>query len=104
MIKSYLEFHDGAVRFAGTNLKAEYVARMHVEGGDTIDDVMAHYDLTRAEVHAALTYFHENRDALDAENERLLQEGLKRGDILHADFMARIEARQALLHNTDFRL
>ena len=78
-----ITFKDGEARIVGKeHLKAELVARMHVSGGATIDYVMAHYGLTQAQVHVALTYYYENREALDEAYEKSW-----------ADFRARVEAR-----------
>jgi len=56
------------------HLKAEMVARMVVDGDHSVEDVMAHYDLTAAEVHAALAYYYDNQAQLDAEYEQTLAE------------------------------
>jgi uncharacterized protein (DUF433 family) len=55
-------------------LKAEMVARMSVDGDYTIEAVMEHYDLTPAEVHAALAYYYDHRDVLDAKHQAALDE------------------------------
>jgi uncharacterized protein (DUF433 family) len=47
---------------------------MHVDGDYPIEDVMAHYGLTAAEVHAALAYYYDNRAELDAAREMELAE------------------------------
>lgn len=65
-IKDYIAFKDGTARIMGKeHLKAEVVARMHTGGQATIEDVMEHYDLTRAQVHAVLAYYYENQAELD---------------------------------------
>ena len=56
------------------HLKAEMVARLYIDGDYTIENVMAHYGLTAAEVHAALAYYYDNRTALDAAYERTVTE------------------------------
>ena len=57
IIKSYIIFKYGEARIVGKeHLKAEIVARMHVDGQATVDDVMEHYRLTRAQVYGALAY------------------------------------------------
>lgn len=56
------------------HLKAEMVARMYVDGDTSVEDVMAHYDLTTAEVHAALVYYYDNQAQLDTEYEQTLAE------------------------------
>ncbi len=56
------------------HLKAEWVARMVVDSDHTIEDVMAHYGLTAAEVHSAVAYYYDNRTELDAAYSRTLSE------------------------------
>lgn len=94
VIKSHIVFHNGEAIIAGRgNLKAEYVARRHVAGGDPIDAVMDHYGLTRAEVYAALAYYYDNQAALDAEYARAFTEGRQQGALDSVELEARIRAR-----------
>ncbi|MBN1967558.1 MAG: DUF433 domain-containing protein [Anaerolineae bacterium] len=95
VIKSYIELRDGHARIAGRNLKAEYVARKHVAGGESIEAVMEHYDLTRAEVYAALAYYYENRAVLDAEYAHTIEQALADGTMVDSqNLKARIQARR----------
>lgn len=93
VVKAHIEFRDGHARIAGRTLKAEYVARMHVAGKESIEAVMAHYQLTRAEVHAALAYYYDNRALLDAAYEQALEQGLQQGAVWADEYRAEIEAR-----------
>lgn len=64
--ESLITFKDGTARVVGKeHLKAEVVARMHTGGNASIEEVMEHYDLTRAQVHAVLAYYYENQVKLD---------------------------------------
>ncbi len=92
-IKHYIEFRDGHARIEGRNLKAERVARMHVNAGASIEEVMAHYDLSRAEVHAALAYYYGNQQALDQDYQEALQAGDEAGAKTFEERKAEIEAR-----------
>jgi uncharacterized protein (DUF433 family) len=94
VIENHIELHDGQARFKERNLKVEPVARMHVNGGATIEEVMEHYSLSRAEVHAALTYFYDNQELLDARYAEALEIGRQAGAIDSADLRAAIEARR----------
>jgi hypothetical protein len=38
---------------------------MVVKAGATIEETMEQYGLTRAEVHAALTYYYENQETIE---------------------------------------
>lgn len=92
VIKTYIVEREGEARLADhPHLKAELVARMHVNGGRPMADVMEHYGLTRAEVHAALAYYYENREALDDDYERSWSESRA---IKAEDLRKEIEARR----------
>lgn len=92
IIRQYIVERENEARLADQpHLKAELVARMHVDGSRSIDYVMDHYGLTRAQVHAALAYYYENQATLDAVYEQSWNESRgTRSD----DLMAAIRARQ----------
>lgn len=95
-IKDYIEFCDGeAVLIGHGHLKAEYVARRHVNGGDSIEQVMEHYGLNRAELHAALTYFYDNQDTLDAAHETFWTEARQSATAFRADIERRMRGDSA---------
>lgn len=74
-IVNHIEMRDGQAVIRGRgHLKAKMVARMHLWDGSSIEDVMAHYGLTASEVHAALAYYYDNQEELDAEYERAIEE------------------------------
>ena len=64
----HIEIRDGRGYINRRNLKAEMVARMYIGTDYSIEDVMGHYNLSAAEVHAALAYYYDNRAALDAQH------------------------------------
>lgn len=65
-IINHIIVRDDVAYIAGhDHLKAEMVARMVVDGGQDIEAVMAHYQLTYAEVHSALAYYYDNQVVLD---------------------------------------
>jgi uncharacterized protein (DUF433 family) len=94
VIHDYIIFKDGTARIVGSeHLKAELVARMHVNGERSIDFVMAHYGLTRAQVHAALAYYYENQEVLDAEYEHdWATSQATKSDVFRAELQARLDA------------
>jgi uncharacterized protein (DUF433 family) len=93
VIETHIEFRGDQAYFKDRNLKVEPVARMHVNGGASIEDVMAHYGLNRAEVHAALTYFYDNQQALDTRYAESLAIGKQAGAKESTAFRADIERR-----------
>lgn len=75
IVLSHIVIREGQARIEGKeHVKAEMVARMYVDGDYTIEEVMTHYDLTAAEVHAALTYYYDNQAELDAARSAVLHE------------------------------
>ncbi len=90
--EQYITFNNKVAQIANReHLKAETVARMYVGGGASIEDVMQHYDLTRAQVHAVLAYYYENQETLDAAyNEAINDPRIISSD----DLRKKIESRQ----------
>jgi uncharacterized protein (DUF433 family) len=65
---NHIVLRDGiAYMRSRENLRAEMVARMVVDGEQPVEAVMDHYGLTAGEVYAALAYYFDNRESLDAE-------------------------------------
>ena len=74
-IINHIVMKDGQAHIEGKeHLKAEMVARMYTDGDYSVEDVMAHYVLTAAEVHAAIAYYYDNQTALDAAYNETLAE------------------------------
>jgi uncharacterized protein (DUF433 family) len=49
------------------HVQVKRIARLHLGEGVSIKDLMAHFELSAAEVHAALAFYYDNRTALDSE-------------------------------------
>ena len=58
---------------AGTRVRVWDIA-VHAQAGESPDEVLAHFpNLTLSDIHAALAYYYDNREAVDqqaAEDER----------------------------------
>ena len=61
----------GKARIAGRRISVEDIAIWHLRLGKTVDEICAEYDLSLAEVHAALAYYYDHQ----AEIERQINEG-----------------------------
>jgi uncharacterized protein (DUF433 family) len=58
----------GKPRIAGHRIAVKYVVLAHQRGGMSPDEIVsAHPGLTLADVHAALAYYFDHRDAIDAD-------------------------------------
>jgi uncharacterized protein (DUF433 family) len=61
----------GKARIAGRRISVEDIAIWYVRLGKTVDEICAEYDLSLAEVHAALAHYYDHQ----AEIERDINEG-----------------------------
>lgn len=70
----------GKPRIAGRRITVQNVAFWHERMGKSVDEIATEYDLSLADVHAALAFYFDNRQQIDAaiENDRELVESLKR--------------------------
>lgn len=58
----------GKPRIAGTRIQVKHVALMHDRQGMTPSEIVSAYPhLTLADIHAALTYYHDHREQINAE-------------------------------------
>ena len=56
----------GKPRIAGRRITVQQIAIWHERLGMSPDDIASAYDLTLGDVHAALAYYHDHREAIDA--------------------------------------
>jgi uncharacterized protein (DUF433 family) len=74
---NHIEIRDGQPMIRGRRVKVRMVASMHIHAGAPIEEVMEQYNISEAEVYAALAYYYDNREAFEAEfreAEKLLKE------------------------------
>jgi uncharacterized protein (DUF433 family) len=50
----------------GTEIKASLVANLYIQSDANIDTVCTQYDLTPAQVYAALAFYYDNRERIKA--------------------------------------
>ena len=55
----------GKPRIAGRRISVEDIAIWHLRLGKTVDEICAEYDLSLAEVHAALAYYYDHQAEID---------------------------------------
>ena len=55
----------GKPRIVGRRIAVEHIAVLHVRTGRAIDDICTDFDLSLAEVHAALAYYFDNQADID---------------------------------------
>lgn len=55
----------GKPRIAGRRITVQNIAIWHERMGKSADEIAAEYELTLADVYAALTYYFDHRDEMD---------------------------------------
>ena len=63
----------GKPRITGRRISVAQIKAWHLDQGMTVGQIAADYDLTQADVHAALTYYFDHREEIE---ERTSEEGL----------------------------
>jgi uncharacterized protein (DUF433 family) len=74
---NHIEIIDDVPVIRGTHFKVENVVAMYVTGESSIDWIAENFDLSYAQIHAALAYYYDNRELIDRlldENETLARE------------------------------
>ena len=59
----------GEPRIAGHRIKVREIATWHERQGKSVDDICANYDLSLADVYAALAYYVDHREKIDRDIE-----------------------------------
>lgn len=89
----HVEIVNGTPMIAGRQVKIMYIANLH-NNGASVEAIMEQYDLSAAQVHAALAYYYDYKDTID----KALDEGealAKQIGIDAQTHLAQIRARQA---------
>lgn len=70
----------GRPRIAGHRITVQNIVLWHERMGKSVDEIATDYDVSLADVHAALAFYFDNRPAIDAaiDQDRELAETLKR--------------------------
>lgn len=71
---NYIEIREDRPLIAGTGIKVAIIANMHLHQGVAIDWIVENYDLTPAQIYAALSYYSDHAEELD----RYIREGDER--------------------------
>lgn len=71
----------GKPRIEGRRISVQHVAQYHVQAGWSVEEIAEAFDLTLAEIYAALSYYYAHKDEIDrslaerqAEIEKLKEE------------------------------
>jgi uncharacterized protein (DUF433 family) len=81
---AHIELHDSVPYVAGTRMKVEQLALDEIAfGWDAAEIQRQHPELTLAQVHSALAYYHDHREHIDErlrERERVANEVFQQRD------------------------
>ena len=58
-------YSGGKPRIVGRRIKVQHIAVWHEQMDMPPDEIAAEYDLTLADVHAALAYYFDHRESID---------------------------------------
>src|SRR5687767_8327150 len=62
---NYIEIRDNRARIAGTGIKVANIATMVVHINTSIEWIVENYDLTPAQIYAALSYYYDHQEEID---------------------------------------
>lgn len=75
----------GKPRVAGRRITVQNIAVWHERLGMSVDEIASEHDISLADVHAALAYYHDNRSEIE--------ESIARGEGFVKEFMAKHPSR-----------
>lgn len=84
----------GKPYIAGKGVKVAYIANLYVQHQWSVEQIAEEHDLTPAEVHAALSYYYDHKESIDAqirEADALLEQP---GAVSMDELRRRIESQQ----------
>lgn len=94
---NYIEIRNNKAIVAGTGIKVSFIGTMHVKNHTPIEWILENYDLTPAQIHAALSYYYDHQEQLDrevAEGDELARKiGTPSSEVL-AKMQKRLEDKQ----------
>ena len=64
-IDQYIQHIEFSPDIAGHRITVQDIVIWHQHMGKGVDEICAEYNLTPADVHAALTWYFDNREAID---------------------------------------
>ena len=75
----------GKPRVAGRRITVQNIAIWHERLGMSVDEIAGEHDISLADIHAALAYYHDNRSEIE--------ESIARGEEFVKEFMAKHPSR-----------
>ncbi len=94
---NHIEILDEVPYVKGRHVKVKMVAQMYLTAGVSIDEVMAQYDLSPAQVYAALAYYYDHQDYFDQiarDHQPLIDQAKRESQDRRARMRARLDQSQ----------
>jgi len=66
-IESKPDVLNGKPKIVGRRVSVQHVVVLHEKMGKSIDEIATEFDLSLAEIHAALSYYFDHRERIDAD-------------------------------------
>jgi uncharacterized protein (DUF433 family) len=60
------EYRDGNPHIAGRHIMVDFIVDLHINAGMTIEEIERYHDLTPAQIYAALSYYYDHTDEIQA--------------------------------------
>jgi uncharacterized protein (DUF433 family) len=79
----------GKPRIVGRRITVSDVATWFLQMGQTIDEIVQDYDLSHAQVHAALAYYYDHRAEIDAREAT----DLAKAEALRQQYPSKLQAK-----------
>ncbi|MCX5981667.1 DUF433 domain-containing protein [Anabaena sp. AL93] len=89
------DVRSGKPRIAGTRIAVEDIAVLHLKLGYSLVEIAGKYDLSLASVYAAMAYYFDHRDEIDA---RTVQED-ELVEVLKQNYPSRLQEKLKQLRN-----
>lgn len=59
------EYCAGKPRIAGTRIPVATIAQLYLEMGETLEAIASEYNLSKAQVYAAMAYYYDHKSEID---------------------------------------
>ncbi|MBC8099410.1 MAG: DUF433 domain-containing protein [Armatimonadetes bacterium] len=89
-----IQEHNGSAVIVGTGLKVAVMAPMYAHGYATLAWILENYDITAAQLYAAVSYYYDHRAEIDQKNAEA-DEAARTDGVPMEQIVARIEAHKA---------
>ena len=83
------EIAGGKPRIAGHRITVQDIAIWHEQMGKSADEIATEYDLSLADVYAALTYYFDHREEMD----KGIREGMETVATLRRHTLSKVQAK-----------